>query len=168
MKKGYFYILDAFLALSMITLGLIFIFSFHSQKPYVLPSLFLSGDILDYLADTSVEDIDNDYALDLINQSYINNTKNSLLEQTAIFYLMGESDVAEKFLHNVTHGVIPEHYGGELLVYNKTTIFNVTIQSGRRPMNQSRRILVAKNMILGLKGETSTWSPMMGEVRIWD
>jgi len=169
MKKGYFFIMDAFIAISVILLSLLLLFSFHSSQPYQLQGVYLSEDIMDIMATTKVFEINNDfvYSLFAAGADNITNTDNTLLEQTGDFYLTNRAELAEIFVRNVTYSLVPEKYGCELIISNTTHRFNVTINPGHSLQNESELLFVSKKMVVGLDENGSTWGPLVGEVRIW-
>lgn len=161
--------LDAFIAISILVLSVILIFSFHSQKPYQMQGIFLSDDILDLLAETSVYEVNNEFVYSLYTNGSTNitNTDNSLLEQTAIFYMTDREKLAQDFLLNVTNNAVPENYGFELFIYNSTHTYNLTINPGDSLQNESDQIVSSKKLIFGLIQEEFNWGPATAEVRIW-
>ena len=167
MKKGYFFILDAFIATSIIVLSLVLIFSFHSSKPYQMQGIFLAQDTMDLLFKTKVYEIQNDFVINLTQEGNITNTANSLLEQTAEFFITNRTKLAQDFVLNVTQNMVPEKYGFELKIYNGTSLFNLTINPGLSLQNKSNLLLISKEIISGMLDNYTMWGPMTAEVRVW-
>ncbi len=169
MKKGYFFMLDAFIAISVLVLSVILIFSFHSQKPYQLQGIFLSDDIMDLLAETKVYEVNDDFVYSLYTNGSTNitNADNTLIEQATVFYMTNRTFLAENFLLAVADNSVPDNFGFELWIYNTTDSFNLTINSGNALQNESEQLVTSKRLILGLLREEFTWGPATAEVRIW-
>lgn len=159
--------LDALIATSIIVFSIILIYSFHATKPYQMQGLFLAADTMDLLTKTKVYEVNNAYLLNLTYERNITNTGNSLMEQTAEFYSANKTELAEKFLINVTQGMVPTKYGFELRIYNSTNFYNKTINSGDTLQNDSALVLVSKDIISGMNDDFTVWGPLTAEVRIW-
>lgn len=167
MKKGYFFMLDAFISMSIIVLSLILILSFHSSKPYQMQGIFLAQDTMDLLAKTKIYELDNDFVINLTLEGNITNTDYSLLEQTAEFFVTNQTELAQDFIINVTQNMVSDKYGFELRIYNDTNLFNITVTPGINLQNESNILLISKEIVSGMLEDYSTWGPMTAEVRVW-
>ncbi len=166
MKKGYFFTLDAFMAISILVLCVVLIFSIHSATPYPLQSIFISDDIMYYFSNTKCYELQNPYVQSLILDGSIAFPETSLLEQATIFYIGGRPDLARNLTLNVTSGMIPEKYGVQFRIYNSTVEYAYRQREGSVLENSSRLLISSKKIIFGMIDETA-WGPMTAEVRIW-
>ncbi|MFH1399769.1 MAG: hypothetical protein ABIG95_06710 [Candidatus Woesearchaeota archaeon] len=168
MKKGYFFMLDSFIAMSIILFSLILIFSFHTSKPYQMQGIFIADDIMDVFAGTRVEEIDNDFIYGLYTGSTnITNPKNSLAEQVAEFLITDREGLAQQFVKNITVRMVPEKYGFMIRVYNETKAWQFNISEGSVSQDEAKLIVSSKKILTGNINRTYYWGPMMAEVRIW-
>jgi hypothetical protein len=166
MKKGYFFTLDAFIAMSVLIVCVILIFSIHSAKPYPLQSIFISDDMMYYLSSTRCYELQSQYVQSLISNGTIGMPENSLIEQIAVFYMDGKNGTARNFTRNVMGGMIPGKYGVQLRIYNSSTGFVDRLSEGGVSESGSRLLITSKKILFGMINET-TWGPMTGEVRLW-
>jgi len=166
MKKGYFFTLDAFIAMSVLIICMVLIFSIHSAKPYPLQSIFISDDVMYYLSSTRCYELQSAYVGSLISNGTIVMPDSSLIEQVAVFYLDGRSGLARNFTRNVVTGIVPSKYGMMLRIYNSSISYVDLLSSGSVLDNESRLLITSKKILFGLINDTS-WGPMTAEVRLW-
>ncbi|MBW2971000.1 hypothetical protein KY320_02465 [Candidatus Woesearchaeota archaeon] len=170
MKKGYFFVLDAFVALTVVVLSLVLIFSFHTQKPYQIQSITLSDDTMDVLSSMKVYEINNEWVFSQYTNGSqnISNPDSTLLEQAAIFYLTNRVELGDRFVGEVTSGILPERYGSLLRLYNSTNEYNVLINSGDVTQDDARMLVVSKRLLLVMADDEQLLSPIIAEVRVWE
>ena len=166
MKKGYFFTLDAFIAMTMLIVCVVLVFSFYSSKPYPMQSIFLSDDLMRLLSTTHLYELQNNYYLILYRNGNITQTDNTVLEQIAWFYISGRPTLAERFAINITSTMVPEKYGFQLRIYNESREYNTTINTGQASEDSARLITTSKRIILGVNNNTP-WGPMIAEVKLW-
>jgi hypothetical protein len=166
MKKGYFFTLDAFIAMSLLIICIVMIFSIQSSKPYPLQGIELSDDLMKLLANTKLYEIQSNYTSTLYSQGNITQLDNTLIEQIAWFYISNRSGLAVRFANNISSSILPGKYGFELRIYNKTTEYLISVNPGKVNQNTSRLIITSKRIIMGIENETA-WGPMTAEVRLW-
>ncbi len=166
MKKGYFFTLDAFIAMSLLAICVVMVFSIQSSKPYPMQSIFLSDDLMQVLSSTKLYELQNSYYLSLYKSGVITSPDSTILEQIAWFFISGRPGLATNFTTNITASMIPDRYGFELRIYNETSDYLVTVNTGQTSQEDSRLIITSKRLIMGMENNTA-WSPMMAEVRLW-
>lgn len=159
-SKGYFFTLDAFVAMGIIVAGLVFVLTAYSYRPVTAQATVLGSDLLLSLANTKVTEINNDYARNLALNGTITNTDNSLLQQAAEFYVNNQSSMGSEFLRNLTYSLVPLQYGYELRI-NKTAIY-----SRGAFTNTNRLVVSSKSIVFGIYNNTM-WGPLDAEVRVW-
>ena len=165
-KKAYFFTMDAFIATSIIVIGISLILFSRANKPYEMQTAFLSQDVIDTASSIKVYEIsDNEYVNSLIINGNITNTQNTVLEQLGEFCYRGMNDTATNFTEKVFLKTIPSEYNFQLLIKNGSNIlFNYT--NGRN-METSRVLISSKNIIFGQINDSTMWGPYMSEVRTW-
>jgi hypothetical protein len=166
MKKGYFFTLDAFMAMAILVICVVLIFSIHSSKPYPLQSIFLSDDVMYYLSNTKIYELQSPFVASMVSNGNITMTENSLMEQAAVFYISGRPGQARAFLVNVTQNLVPKKYGFMLRVYNSSKEYVEVLNNGQSLQNESRLIITSRRILFGVINDTS-WGPMTAEVRLW-
>lgn len=166
MKKGYFFTLDAFIAMSILVLCVVLIFSIHAAKPYPMQSIFISDDMMYYLSSTKCYELQNEYVMNLTRDGNITMPENSLVEQIAVFYVRGKGGIARNLTRQVAGSMMPSKYGVQLRIYNSTHIFEDTLNGGGIGQTESRMLISSKVVLFGLENDTS-WGPLTAEVRLW-
>jgi len=166
-KKAYFFTLDAFIATSVIVIGIVLINLAHTNKPYEMQTAFLSQDVIDAASSIKVYEIsDNEYVNNLTESGNITNPSNTVLEQVGEFCSRGMNSTASNFTEKVFLRTIPQEYNFQLLIKdgNNMILFNYT--KGKN-METSRVLISSKNIIFGQIDDATMWGPYMSEVRTW-
>ncbi|MBI2657051.1 hypothetical protein HYX03_04890 [Candidatus Woesearchaeota archaeon] len=172
-KRGYFFILDAVLGLSILVIGVILITSSYVNVPQPAQVGLLSDDLLDFLSNTKIKELNNPYAGiggQLWNQGVIKDADNSLLQQIGEFYATSKLDTAEKFIQNVSIGIVPQQFRYELwvdgiILYPKTPALEHI-----KSRNSTNVLLTSKKITFGIldKATGSIWGPYKAEVFVWE
>ena len=172
-KRGYFFVLDAVLALAVLVVGIFLITSSYVDVPQPVQVSLLSHDLLNFLSNTKIKDLNNPYAGiggTLWNQGIITDAENSLLQQIAEFYTTKNLDIAEKFIQNVSTGVVPSQFKYEVWIDN-------TILSPKNPTaehikskNSTEILITSKKLTFGIINKTTSnlWGPYKAEVFVWE
>lgn len=137
-KRGYFFILDSFLALGILVIGVFLLISSYTRTPEKEQTTDLAGNILDFFAKTKIEDFNNPYfgaSGTLVQEGYIKDTKKTLLQQLGEFYVNNDLDAARNLITNITKGRVPVQYKYELFI-DQTRLY---------PQNPSQQFLISKN-----------------------
>ncbi len=169
-KKAYFFTLDAFIATSVIVIGIVLINLAHTNQPYEMQTTFLSQDIIDSASSIRIYELsDNEYVNNLIEEGNITNIQNTVLEQLGEFCSRDMNDMnytAINFTEKVFLKTMPQEYNFQLLIIKdgSNILFNYT--KGRN-MEKSRVLISSKNIIFGQINDATMWGPYMSEVRTW-
>jgi len=171
-RKGYFFILDAMIALTVVGLGAVLLFSSYANAPIEGQASLYSDDVMGFFANTKIIEVNNEYAGyqgTLWQQGKIDNYGNTLLQQTAIFYAKGNLATAESFIGNLTYNIIPEQYLFEMWIDN-TLLYPLNPTSSHiASKNKTKVILPSHKLVHGFidqeKGQT--FGPFMAEVLVW-
>jgi len=165
-KKAYFFTLDAFIATSVIVIGIVLINLAHTNRPYEMQTAFLSQDVIDTASSIKVYEVsDNKYVNNSIENGNIKNPTNTILEQIGEFCYRNMNDIATNFTKEVFLKTIPSEYNFQLLIKNGSNIlFNYT---KGKDMETSRVLISSKNIIFGQINDSTMWGPYTSEVRTW-
>jgi hypothetical protein len=165
-RKAYFYSLDAFIAIIILTVGIFLVLQSGSHQAPRQSVFLLSRDLTDYLAGTRVYDLNDELYNDSIklwkengNISHIDNT---LLEQAGEFYARNETALASSFLSNVTVTTVTARYNFEIVI-DGTPIFGSSVIDRRNATN----LVANKVMIFGVLNSTASWGPYEADIRVW-
>ena len=172
-KRGYFFMLDAMLALIVLSIGIFLITSSYVDVPQLAQVGLLADDLLNFLSNSKIKDINNPYAGiggALWTQGLITDIENTLLQQIGEFYAAGNIDTAEKFIANVSSGIIPPQFKYE--VWIDGTILYPKVQSAEHAesRNNTYILLTSKKITFGIINKTTSnlWGPYKAEVFVWE
>ena len=171
-KRGYFFVLDAVLGLIVLVIGVFLINSLYVSVPEPAQVGLLSDDLLNFLSNTRIKELNNQYAGiggQLWNQGYITDADNSLLQQIGEFYAANKPDIAEKFIANVSTGIVPEQFRYEVWI-DSTILYPITQTIEHiKSKNSTELLLTSKKITFGIMNrETSDlWGPYKAEVFVW-
>ena len=146
-KRGYSYILDAIIATSIITLGIILFLSYQDEQSRKIRNDDLIQDFINILAVTKVEESRNEYLLELIERNYDINTKSTLLQVIGDLYSKGDRETANNLLESLSHNLINEPFELQF-----TLDGNVLYSTTSDRINQ-KLVLSTKQIILGVGSE---------------
>ncbi|PIY60630.1 hypothetical protein COY95_00795 [Candidatus Woesearchaeota archaeon CG_4_10_14_0_8_um_filter_47_5] len=168
-RRGYFFVLDAFLAIMIIAATLIVLLSGEQREPTKSRVPYISQDILNYLTRTQVNELNNNWVFGLYTggNENITNPTNSLIQQIGEFYVTGRRSLAENFTRNVTLEVIPLKFGAEFILFNETNRYNLTLAAGERDQTNASFFISHRTVVSGIINSSSSWGPLIGEVRVW-
>lgn len=181
-RRGYFFILDAFLAMSVLVLGMLIVYSFRSYSPSQVQPILLADDVMESLSSNKVGDLAGNisgagiYVQDLINKRIITTKENTLLEQIGEFYYLGNESLCRSFAANITNQLVPRQYGFMLYIHDDPTDldnsldsadFNITVNPGLVQPAKSSILVTSKRVVAGIVNETVMWGPFVMEARVW-
>ncbi len=172
-KRGYFFVLDAVLGLFVLIIGVFLVTSSYVNVPKPTQVGLLADDLLNFLSNKKIEELNNPYAGiggELWQQGIITDGDNSLLQQIGEFYATNKLDIAEKFIQNVSKGVIPDQFRYEVwldstLLYPKT----ITLEH-EKSRNSTEILLTSKKITFGVINKTTSnlYGPYKAEVFVWE
>ena len=172
-KRGYFFILDAVLGLSVLIIGVFLITSSYVNVPQTAQVGLLSDDLLNFLSNTKIKDLNNPYAGiggELWSGGYISDPDNSLLQQIGEFYSLNKLDTAEKFIQNVSTGIVPRQFRYEIWVGATLLYPKVPSAEHSKSRNSTELLLTSKKLTFGILNKTTSdiWGPYKAEVFVWE
>ena len=172
-KRGYFFVLDAVLGLFVLIIGVFLITSSYVNVPKPTQVGLLADDLLNFLSNTKIKELNNPYAGiggELWKQGIITDGDNSLLQQIGEFYATNKLDIAEKFIQNVSKGVMPEQFRYEVWLDN-TLLYPQTITpEHEKSRNSTEILLTSKKITFGIINKTTSnlYGPYKAEVFVWE
>ena len=172
-KRGYFFLLDALLGLTVLAIGALLVLSLFINTPSTTQTSLLSDDLLNYFSNTKIKDLNNPYAGIggfLWKNSTITDRDNSLLQQIGEFYATNNLDTGEKFIQNISIDVIPQQFKYEVWIDNTIMYPKNPSQEHLKSKNDSKLLLTSKKLTFGIINKTTSvlWGPYKAEVFVWE
>ena len=160
-KKGYFFTIDAFLAIGVIIIGLVILASVRSYTPYDVQTLYLSRDFANDLGTVKMGDLNTPIVQYLIRNGIISSPENTVIEQIGSFYYTGENNVSSYILQNITKGLVPDKYGYDISIEDRL-LYNTSV----RPVNPNM-LLSTSRIAYGIINQSEMWGPYKVQIRVW-
>ncbi|MFH1590793.1 MAG: hypothetical protein ABIC95_02600 [archaeon] len=160
-KRGIFFTADAFLAIGIITLGLLLILSLRIDEKSPEQTTIFSQDLIDLTSSTELYLINNRYLFDLRDDGNISNIRYTLLEQAGEFYFLNQSSTARELILNVTDKAIGGQYDFSVI------IDGVNLYNTSDSQSESVILVSTKKIIFGIHNDSEYWGPFRAEVRVW-
>jgi hypothetical protein len=165
-RKGYFFIIDAFIGSTIIFLSLLIILNGGTKPTKIQYNYEMTEEYSTFIMNTKLQDLNNLYVTDLMKAGIINDTSLTVMEQVDLFYFRNDLTHATALVRNVTEPLIAEKYGFSYRIIDgasTTTIY------ARTPTNISdARIVIASKKITFLQiNATTMFGPAMTEIKIW-
>jgi hypothetical protein len=160
-RKGYFFTLDAFIAMSVVITGIVILFSGKFIPKEDIQTSFYAKDLSNTFLNTKIYQINNRYIDHLIGNKTITDPELTLMEQIGLFYYQGNQSRLIYFISNITSGAVPEQYDFEILIDSDTVYYT------RLNKNSSKVLSSSKNIVFGTINETLMWGPSVVEVHVW-
>ena len=172
-KRGYFFIIDALLGLFVLVGGIFIINSSYMNPRQPIQVELISNDLLNFLSKTKIQDLNNNYAGiggELWNQGVISDPDNSLLQQIGEFYTKNNLATSEKFIQNVSVGVVPSQFRYEVWIDGVILYPRTPSPEHFKSKSNTKLLLTSKKITFGIinKTTTSLWGPYKAEVYSWE
>lgn len=160
-KRGYIFTVDAFIAMLIITIGVILVYMAYTLVPDIYQQQAISQDVMIIFSTTEIESLNSNYINEQQASGNITNMKNTIFEQIAEFYAKDMIGEAQNMTRNMSESLIPYQYYYEIwldnkLMYNKTYV-----------TNDIEQLSVAKVILLGSLNPETLWGPYEAEVMVW-
>jgi len=171
-KKGQYFTMDAFMALFVITTGLLIVLSFGSYRPVSEQPQILSQEFVNVLAQSKIKQVNAPFISQQVAEGTITDTDNTILQQAYEYKFFFDSDVggynptisnlSAQFLESVSQNLIPKQYNFEIII-DDDVVYN------RGPGFENTDLLVStKRLAFGVYDKTTEfWGPIIVEVRLW-
>lgn len=180
-KKGYFFIMDAIIALFVLVLGLLIALSFFTHESMDDQVTFFSLNIMEFLSEHKLKSLNNDFAGTngyLHTNGNITNLENSILEQIGEFYYRNQTkgcsfclNLSSELIKNVTNELVTQRYNyyviiEDMIILNMTRNVSIFNKDTIMP-NESMILIPTKKIIHGIYNDTELWGPYSVEVWSW-
>lgn len=171
-KKGYFFLLDAMLGLSVIAIGAFLILSLYISSPEPTQVGFLADDLLNFLSNTRIKDLNNNYAGiggALWRQGEITDGDNYLLQQIGEFYTANKLDIVEKFIQNISADTVPAQFSHEVWIDSRIVYPKNPSAAHIKSKDNTGLLLTSKKITFGIMNRSTSalWGPYKAEVFVW-
>ncbi len=122
-KRGsLFFIIDSFIAASIITLTIVMILSSHTETPIIDPARTAAENYLSFLQKNPLKHSSGTITQQIYNSGRIPNKQATLLQAIAYLYDKGDQYSASKIVEEQANKIIPSHIGMNFSI-NGTSIY---------------------------------------------
>jgi hypothetical protein len=167
-KRGYFFTLDAFIAVAVIILELVLVFSVSNDSSEQAQTEFFSQDLISLLASTRIYELNNEYVDSLEDNGTITNSYYTVLEVVGELFFLNKTSVISSIISNVTADVVPENYGFQILMQNQSVyVKNVKNEDFYLNLAKYDVLVTSKRIVSGEYNRSFFWGPFRTEVRVW-
>ena len=168
-KRGFFFITDALLSLTVLTVGFMIIWTSFSAAPEQQQSVLLSEDVIKLLSSKQVNEMESNeiyrmWCDECKNPRHIISKKdNTLIQQIAEFASLGQNTSAQELINEILkEGIINPQNNFELLADD-----NVLYSKPGNTNPDDADLLVAnKKLVMGLTSNNILVNVII-EVRTW-
>ncbi len=143
MKKGYFFTIDALLALFILVTGFLLLSNLYVSTQPRTQLNYYSEDMISLFSDMKVGELNNTYLQKLIDDGNITDMDNTILEQIGIFWVTNRTGLARNLAQNISGDLIPDRFGFSFIVGNDVVY--------SQPKGRSDELVTFKNMITGIE-----------------
>jgi len=164
-KKGYFFILDVSIAVTVLLLGILLIYSLKTSSPDPSQTISISNSLLDFMGSTKIRELNSGAKDTLIRSGKITNIDNSILNQVGEWYIEDDIGTAHDFVISVADSILPSQYGMELL-FDGDSIVTIS-PTPLLDRSLSSTAISSKRLAYGVIHGNQLWGPMTAEVIVW-
>ncbi|MGM5485043.1 MAG: hypothetical protein ACQEP1_04190 [Nanobdellota archaeon] len=153
-KKGYFLTIDAFIAVSVVVVGVAIIIAQYSFTPYEPQNIFYSEDLSDFLTSTQIYEINDQnytYLSKYKSNGNITDMRNTVAEQLVEFaYRNGSecpdcAEMASNMIDEFVNETVSEKFSYSVKLKNDSRTF-VLSRSNTTPINDSELVTPSKKI----------------------
>lgn len=168
-KRGsYFYVIDAFVASTILILTIILIGSYSATETSVEKDVFLIEDVFIYLQGTEVRDADSPVIRYLLDNGLINRTEDPILTMMGKLYAKNESGCVEcgRALRNYSKEMVEQNIPGWL---GASLSINATIMYARSPQTlaSANKHFASTRLIFYRINTTDMYGPIPTTIEVW-
>lgn len=176
-KGTYFFVLDVFIAASILVLTIIIILSSRVNVPDTAQNYLIAENFLNFMTSTQTKDLTMFYRNTLIADGNITNLDLYLHQQIAQWYynksvaeglmdLPGAARhgiVAREFINQISTGIVPDQFGFSYAV-NETVMYNRSNETRQ----QAEFLVVARKTTYFRIDDTTFFGPVNTTVEVWN
>jgi len=170
-RRGFFFTVDVFVALSFLVIGFLFIYSAYLNKPASSQTLHYSNDLIDFLANTKINEIDNRDIFRLWCDACegathnITNPGNTVLEQMLEFAFYNKTGLAGA-LANISSSIIKRQFSYRISASLENNSWILAERKGS-PAERSRLVIASKDISFILLNNSEFKGPFITIVEVW-
>jgi len=171
-KRGFFFTLDAIMALTILAVGMFLVFSAMLVVPTRSQTEIIAADTMAFLQTTTIENLNDPIAGiggSLWQQGKITKEKNTLLQQMGEFHAIGDHTTNEQFIEAVVGDFIAENHMVQVHI-NSVSAYPQIPSEELVTSRQSTDLLIAKtDIIFGIMNTTNfeMWGPTTITLSVW-
>lgn len=171
-KKGFFFILDALLALTVVSVGVFLLVSSYSFTPTRPQTEVILEDVYTYLSDTEIQELNDPYAGiggELWNTRVITEQENTLMEQIGELHAKGDDAITEAFIDAAVSDLIPPQFRLQVAVDGDSVYPDTEDQALIGSRERTPLLLAKSTVVYGLLNLTTQelWGPSTVTVSVW-
>tara|TARA_Y100000310_G_scaffold340439_1_gene436254 strand:- start:22066 stop:22602 length:537 start_codon:yes stop_codon:yes gene_type:complete len=168
-KKGYFFILDSVVAVMIMTVAFMALYSDPVDTPQKERLDLMAGDIEVFLSNTRINELDSTEISIIgtyLSNGDITDKRNTIMQQVGEFYQLSEDPKASSLLDGVIGTIVPSQFNFEIYIEN--TLIYSRVMPGHSKDN-SRVVIIKRGIVYGIDEDGfSLWGPYISEVRMWE
>lgn len=170
-KRGFFFTLDAVMALMIVGIGLFLVLSAYFFVPSVSRTEVISQDALTFLSTTTIENLNDPYAGiggTLWDEGRITQPENTLLQQIGEFKARGDEATASLFITALLENIVPENYGLQVEV-DGGSIYPLQAEQAEASQAGTDVLISKETIVYGISNTTTydLWGPSVVRVKVW-
>lgn len=169
-KKGYYFIIDAFIGSTIIFLSLMVILNEGVRPTKIQYNYEMVEEYSSFILNTKIEEVNNPYFTMLIGDKRINDTSLTIMNQINLFYFSDDVDNlgrARGMIQNLTEQLVPEKYGFSYNIIDQTTTTNIYNRTIDTDIKDAKLVIASKKITFLQINSTTMFGPAMTEIKIW-
>ena len=171
-KRGQYFEIDAIIAIAILIVGFIYVKSLQTTQPNLDQNREYSQSCVNILRDQKVRTLETPMKNYLIasNLSDYTNDNNSVSQQIAVYYIMGNKTLAANLTEYILDDLIPPTSGYEIILKNP----NEYLVYRRDGPQYIKQLSVGRTLISGIQEVSVSsqtpflWGPIILECRVWE
>lgn len=170
-RKGFFFTVDVFIALSFLVIGFLFVYSAYLSAPPSTQTIFYSNDLISFFTNTKISELDNAEIFMMWCDTCegaahnISSPDNTILEQILEFAYLNKTGLAE-VLANISRGIIRSQYSYRMSINLEDKNW-VMADNHRIDMNISKLTLTSKDISYILINYSEVVGPFITRIEVW-
>lgn len=179
-KKGYFFVIDAFIGSTIIFVSLMMILNSNIKGSQLQFDYSMAEDYSTFIMNTKIQDLNNPAIANLSAEGLITNKQNTVMEQIDTFYYdayyvctdstcANESlNYSTRLLENLTDSLISSKYGFSLVLKDTATGRNQTIyERSVDRLNTSQLVIASEKITFIQINSTKMFGPNIVDIKVW-
>lgn len=173
-KRGaYFFVIDAFLAATVIVGALIIIFTSRQSSTEAGPAISMVENFLRMVETTPIRNLQSNLTRQLVLDGNITDLDNTILEQITEFYYLnasGKKDTKNQtaaLLKDAAGGLISEHRSIMVYMYTNSSEKNLVFNKSLFSQERAGLLLTGKRINFKMINDSFIYGPVVFEVKLW-